>query len=326
MVRIARLGFIAALIAGSCGAALAAAAESYPVRPVRFILPFPPGGPTDILARVFGQKLGDNLGQQVVIDNRGGAGGIIACEIAMRAAPDGYTIMLGAVGTLAINPHLYAKVPYNPQRDFRPVSLLAATPYVLLVSPSIPARSVKELIAYARARPGQLNFGSGGVGTGNHLSGELFKLAADLDLAHVPYKGANLAIPDLLAGQVHMLFLNVLPALPHVKAGRLRALAVTSGRRSPSAPDIPTMAEAGIPGYETSSWHGVVVPAKTAAGVVKRVHAELSKIARQPEVKERLEAQGAEVIGSTPEEFAAWIRSENAKWSEVIRAAGIRAE
>jgi tripartite-type tricarboxylate transporter receptor subunit TctC len=234
--------------------------------------------------------------------------------------------MLGAVGTLAINPHLYAKLPYDPQRDFRPVSLLAATPYVLLLSPNVPARSVKELIEYARARPGQLNFGSGGVGTGNHLSAELFELAAGLDLAHVPYKGANLVVPDMLAGQVHMVFLNVLAALPHMKSGRLRALAVTTSRRSPSVPDIPTVAEAGIPGYDTSSWHGVVVPARTPDAIVQRLHAELAGIARHRDVRERLEALGAEVIGSTPEAFAAWIRSENAKWAKVIKAAGIRAE
>ena len=301
-------------------------AQTYPTRPIRLILPFPAGGPTDIVARSFGAKLGEALGHQVVPDNRGGAAGLIGAEIAARSAPDGYTLFLGAVGVMTLNPHLHQKLPYDALLDFRPVSLLSASPYILLVNQGVPARSVKELAALAKARAGKLNFASGGMGTGNHLSGELFKLAAGVDIVHVPYKGASLAVGDLIAGNVQMLFINVLPALPHVKAGRARALAVTSARRSPVMPDIPTFAEAGFPAVETSSWHGIVVPARVPDAIVKRLHGELAKIARLPEIKDRLEAQGAEVFGNTPEEFAAFIRSESARWGKVIRAAGIRAE
>lgn len=304
----------------------AVSADGYPTRPIRLILPFPAGGPTDIVARTFGAKLGEALGQQVVPDNRGGASGVIGAEIAARAAPDGYTLFLGAIGVMTLNPNLYRKLPYDPQRDFEPVTLLSASPYILLVNTGLPARSVKELVALAKGRQGQLNFASGGMGTGNHLSGELFKLAAGLDIVHVPYKGASLAVGDLIAGNVQMLFINVLPALPHVKSGRARALAITSKRRSPAAPDVPTFGEAGYPIVENGSWHGIVVPARVPAAIVKRLHGELAKIARQPDVKERLEAQGAEVIGSTPEEFAAFIVAERARWGKVIRAAGIKAE
>ena len=305
---------------------LSAAAADYPSRPIRLILPFPAGGPSDIVARTFGAKLGEALGQQVVPDNRGGASGVIAAEIAARAAPDGYTLFLGAIGVMTLNPHLYQKLPYDPQRDFRPVTLLSQSPYILLANPALPARSVKELVALAKSRPGRLNFASGGHGTGNHLSGELLKLAAGVDIVHVPYKGASLAVGDVIAGNVQLLFINVLPALPHVKSGRARALAITSKRRSPAAPDVPTFGESGYPAVENGSWHGIVVPAQVSAAVIQRLHGELAKIARQPEVKERLEAQGAEVIGNTPDEFAAFITSERARWGKVIRAAGIKPE
>jgi tripartite-type tricarboxylate transporter receptor subunit TctC len=227
---------------------------------------------------------------------------------------------------MTLNPHLHQKLPYDPLRDFRPVSLLSASPYILLVNQAVPARSVKELAALAKTRPGKMNFASGGMGTGNHLSGELFKLSAGVDIVHVPYKGASLAAGDLIAGNVQMLFINVLPALPHVKAGRARALAITSARRAPVAPDVPTFGEAGFPAVETSSWHGIVVPARVPDAIVRRLHGELAKIARQPEVKDRLEAQGAEVFGNTPDEFAAFIRAESARWGKVIKAARIKAE
>lgn len=323
---ILRFLFLAGLIAALSAPASAMAAAAYPDRPLRLILPFPPGGPSDIVARLFGQKLGETLGQTVVIDNRGGAAGNIACETTARATPDGYTLMQATVGTMAINPGLYAKLPYDPVLDFRPVSLLTATPYLLVVHPGVPARSVKELVAYVKSRPGQLNFASGGVGTGNHFSAELFRLAAGLDMVHVPYKGTGQALNDVLAGQVQMMFMNLLPALPQVKSGKLRGLAVTSGQRSPAAPDIPTIAETGVAGYESTSWHGIVVPAKTPAAIVKRLHGELARIARLPEVRKPLEAQGTTVIGSTPEEFAATIKAETAKWSGVIKTAGIKPE
>ena len=302
------------------------AADQYPTRPVRFILPFPPGGPTDVIARHFGQQLGEALGQQVVPDNRPGAAGIVGCEMAARAAPDGQTLLLGAVGNLAINPHLYAKLPYDPLRDFAPVSQLTATPYVLVVSTTIAPRTVKELIALAKAKPGQLNFASGGVGTGNHFSGELFKLRAGVDLIHVPYKGGNQALGDVIAGQIQMMFVSLLPALPHVKSGRLRALGVTTLMRSPAAPDVPTVAEAGVPGFETSSWHGVLVPVQTPRAIIQRLHAALAAIARQPATKDMMAAQGTDTIGSTPEAFARFIAAESDKWRDVIRKTGIKAD
>ncbi len=315
---IALLLIVAAPVSGS--------AQGYPSKPVRLILPFSAGGPTDIVSRLYAQKLSEALGQQFVADNRGGAGGIIACEMAARAVPDGYTLLMGAIGVLTINPHLRGKLPFDPQHDFQPVSLLSSSPYVLLVNTSVPARSVKELVALAQAKPGQLNYASGGVGTGNHLSGELFKLTAHVDLTHIPYKGASLAVGDLVAGQVQALFINVLPALPHVKAGRARALAVTSARRLPVAPEIPTFVESGYPAIVASSTYGLLAPARVPTAIVKRLHGELAQISRQPAVRERLEAQGAEVVGSTPEEFAAVIRSETERWGKVIRAAGIKAD
>jgi tripartite-type tricarboxylate transporter receptor subunit TctC len=303
-----------------------AAAAAWPDHPLRLILPFPTGGPTDIVARTFGQKLGEALGQQVVVDNRGGAAGVIACEIAARAVPDGYTLLLGVIGTMAVQPNLTAKLPYDAQRDFAPVSLLSESPYVFALSNTVNARSVKELVALAKASPGRLTFASGGVGTGNHLSAELFRITAGIDLVHVPYKGASLAITDVISGQIQIWFINLLPATPYVKANRIRALAVTSAKRAHSAPDIPTVAEAGYPTYETTSWHGILVPAKTPPAVVARLNAELVKIARQPELRELLGAQGSEVVGSTPEQFATKIKAESAKWAHVIKAANIKAE
>ena len=314
------------LLAAACGFVAAHAADNYPSRPVRLILPFPAGGPSDIISRLFAQKMSGSMGQQFVADNRGGAGGIIACESAARAAPDGYTLLMGAIGVLTINPHLREKLPFDPVRDFQPVSLLSSSPYVLLLSPAVPAGSVKELVALARARPGQLNYASGGVGTGNHLSGELFKLTAGIDLTHIPYKGASQALGDVMAGQVQALFVNVLPAIPHVKSGKVRALAVTAPRRSVALPDVPTFAETGYRTVEASSSYGLLAPARVAPAILKRLHDELNSITLQPDVRERLQAQGAEVIGSTPEQFAAFIRSETARWGKVIKTAGIRPE
>jgi len=309
-----------------CAGSAQAAGAVYPDHPLRLILPFPTGRPTDIVARAFGQKLGEALGQQVVIDNRGGAAGVIACDIAAHAVPDGYTLLLGVIGTMAVQPNLTAKLPYQPLRDFAPVSLLSASPYVFALSNTVQARSVKELVALAKASPGKFAYASGGVGTGNHLSAELFRITAGVDLVHVPYKGSSLAITDVISGQVQIWFLNLLPATPYVKANRIRALAVTSAKRAHSAPDIPTVAESGYPSYETTSWHGILVPVKTPAAVVTRLNAELVKIARQQELRDLLGAQGSEVIGSTPEEFTAKIKAESAKWAQVIKMANIRAE
>jgi len=309
-----------------CAGGAQAAGGVYPDHPLRLILPFPTGGPTDIVARIFGQKLGEALGQQVVIDNRGGASGVIACEIAARAVPDGYTMLLGVIGTMAVQPTLTPKLPYQPLRDFAPVSLLSESPYVFALSNTVAARSVKELVALAKAKPGQLTFASGGVGTGNHLAGELFRITAGIDLVHVPYKGASQAVTDVISGQIQVWFINLLPATPYIKANRVRALAVTGARRANSAPDLPTVAESGYPTYETTSWHGIVLPVKTPPAIVARLNAELVKIARQPDVRELLGAQGSEVIGSTPDEFAAKIRNETTKWARVIKAADIKAE
>ena len=320
---------VAALLAVALPVTAAAAQSSppnYPNKPIRLVVPFPPGGPSDLLARLFSVKLGEALGQQVVVDNRGGAAGAIACEIVKRATPDGYTLLQATVGTLSINPELYPKLPYDPARDFRPVTMLTSTPYLLVTYPGLPARSVRELVALVKSKPHQLNFASGGVGTANHFSMELLKLVAGLDIVHVPYKGTGQAVNDVLAGQVQMMFMNLLPAMVHVKAGRMRGLAVTSAQRSAAVPDIPTIAESGFPGYESTSWHGIVVPAKTPAALVMRLHDEFAKITRSPDVKGRLESQGAAVIGNTPEEFAATIKAETVKWTKVIRTAGIKAE
>jgi tripartite-type tricarboxylate transporter receptor subunit TctC len=313
--------FLFTVLFGGCGMAGAA---GYPDHPLRLILPFPTGGPTDIVARAFGQKLGEALGQQVVVDNRGGAAGVIACEIAARAVPDGYTLLLGNIGAMTVLPNLVPKLPYVPLRDFAPVSLLSESPYVFALSNTVNARSVKELVALAKANPGKLTFASGGVGTGNHLSAELFRITAGIDLVHVPYKGASLAATDVISGQIQIWFINLLPATPFMKANRIRALAVTSARRAHSAPEIPTVAESGYPTYETTSWHGIMVPVKTPATVVARLNAELVKVARQPELRELLGAQGSEVIGSTPEEFTARIKAETVKWAQVIKTANIR--
>jgi len=322
--RARRIGF-ALLAAGSLTCSTAWSANTYPDHPIRLMLPFPPGGPSDILARMFSQKLGEALGQQIVIDNRGGAAGAIACEIAKGATPDGYTLLQATVGTMSINPSLYPKLAYEPLRDFAPVSLLAETPYILVVHPGVPAKSVKELVAYAKTRPGQLNFASGGVGTGNHFSAELFRISAGIDIVHIPYKGSGLGQNDVIAGQVQMMFINLLPAMPHVTSGKLRGLGVTSAKRSNAAPEIPTIAESGFPGYASTSWHGVMVPAKTPAPIVKRLHGELVKVAQQSELRKRLNAQGTDVVGSTPEEFRTLIKTESEKWSKVVKAAGITA-
>jgi tripartite-type tricarboxylate transporter receptor subunit TctC len=304
----------------------APALAAYPDRPIRLMLPFPPGGPSDIVGRMIAQKLGESLGQQVVVDNRGGAAGNIACEIAKLAAPDGYTLLQATVGTMSINPGLYKNLPYDPLRDFAPISLMTETPYLLVVNPKVPANNVKELVALAKAQPGKLNFASGGVGTGNHFSGELFKSLAGIDIVHIPYKGSGVGQNDVLSGQVQMMFINLLPALPFVNQGRLRGLGVTSAKRSGAAPQIPTIAESGFPNYQSTSWHGIVAPAKTPAPIIKLLHAEMVKITQQADVKQRMSGQGTDLIGSTPEEFRKLIQVEAAKWAGVIKAAGIKPE
>jgi len=304
----------------------ARAADAYPAKPVRFVVAFPPGGGTDIIARSIAQKLAERIAQQVVVDNRPGAGGNIGTDIVAKSAPDGYTMLMGSAGPLAINASLFGKMPFDPIKDLAPVTLAASTPNVLVVHPSLRAATVKELIALAKARPGEINFASSGHGTPAHLAGELFNSMVGVKMVHVPYKGAAPALADLLGGQVQLMFSTMPPALPHVKDGKLRALAVTSAKRSPAAPDLPTLDEIALPGFEANTWHGVVVPAGTPRAIIARLNREIVAILHLPDVVERFSSQGAEALGSTPEEFAAYIRSETLKWAKVVRDSGAKAE
>src|SRR5882672_2371924 len=305
--------------------ASAQTSDAWPSKPLRFILPFPPGGGTDILGRLIAERLTAGLGQPVVTENRGGAGGNVGAEAAAKSPPDGYTIVLVAP-SLAISPSLYSKLNYDPVKDFAPVSLVATVPNVMITNPSVPAASLKEFIALAKGKPGEMNFGSGGSGTSNHLAGELFNIVAGVKLVHVPYKGVNLAMNDVLSGRVQLVFIGVPAAVPHIKAGRLRALALASTQRSAVLPDVPTVDEAGLPKFEVTTWYGILTPAGTPKPVVARLNGELGKIMHSPELKERLEALATDPLTSTPEEFADLIRREIAKWGEVVREAGLKAD
>ena len=300
-------------------------AQNYPAKPIRMIVAYPPGGGTDIVGRMVAQKLAGNFGQTVVIDNRGGAAGNIGSEIAARSAPDGYTVLMGNVAPNAINVSLYARLAYDPVRDFAPVSLVASTPNILVVQPSLPVKAVSDLVALAKARPGALNYPSAGLGSSSHLAGELFDSIAAVKMVHIPYKGGGPALTDLLGGQVQLMFATMPAAMPHVRSGRLRAIAVTSAKRSQAMPELPTIGET-LQGYEASTWYGLLAPAGTPRAIVMALHAEIVKILRVAETKERLLAQGFEPVGGTPAEFGAYIKAEIAKWAAVIKAAGIRAE
>ena len=289
------------------------------------IVAYPPGGGTDIVGRMVAQKLAENVGQTVVIDNRGGAAGNIGSEIAARSAPDGYTVLMGNVAPNAINVSLYAKLAYDPVRDFAPVSLVASTPNILVVQPSLAVKTVGDLVALAKAKPGTLNYPSAGLGSSSHLAGELFDSLAAVKMVHIPYKGGGPALTDLLGGQVQLMFATMPAAMPHVKSGKLRAIAVTSAKRSQAMPELPTIGET-LKGYEASTWYGLLTPAGTPRPVVMALHTEIVKILSVAETKGRLLAQGFEPVGGTPEEFGAYIKSEIAKWARVIKAAGIRAE
>ena len=324
---------IASLLRLTLGALLAvmavpalAQAPAYPTKPIRLVVPFPAGGTTDILARAVAQKLTEAWGQPVIVDNRPGAGGNIGSELVAKAAPDGYTLEMGTVGTHAINASLYAKMPYDHVKDFVPVILIAGVPNVLVVYPSVPVNSVAELIAYAKANPGKLNFASSGSGTSIHLSGELFKVMSGVQMTHVPYKGSAPAVQDLLGGQVQLMFDNLPSALPHIKAGKLRALAVTSAQRAPVLPDVPTIAEAALPGFEASSWFGVLAPAGTSPAIVVKLNAEIAKWLASPEAKEKLQSQGANAAGGPPENFAKHIAAETAKWAKVVKESGAKVD
>ena len=303
----------------------ALAADPYPARPVRMIVAVPPGGPADILARLVAPKLTDALGQTVVVDNRPGANGNIAYEMAARAPADGYTFVLVAAGVV-INPSLYREVRYHPLRDFTAITQGISVPNILIVHPAVPAASVSELVALAKSRPGKIAFASAGNGTSGHLALELFKQRAGIDVTHVPYKGGGPALAELVAGQVQALFSLALAATQQVKAGRARALAISSGKRSPVAPELPTVAELGFPGYEVVGWFGWLAPAQTPAPIVARLNVEIVKALNAPDVRERLLSQSSEPVGNTPREFAAFMKSESEKWAGVIKRAGIRME
>jgi tripartite-type tricarboxylate transporter receptor subunit TctC len=306
--------------------ALSAQAQPYPNKPIRLICPFPPGGAVDIASRSVAQALSQQLGQPVTVDNRPGAGGNIGAEIVAKAAPDGYTLLMATSNILAINPALYSKVPFDSLKDFAPVSMVVSLNNVLVLNPNVPYKSVQEVIAAARAQPGKLTYASSGNGTSIHLSGELFKSMAGVDMLHIPYKGSAPAVTDLLAGQVNMMFDNIPSSLPHIKAGKLRALAVTGSKRASSLPDLPTIAEAAIPGYESYVWFGVVAPAGTPPEVIKRLNAELAKAAVTPEFRDRLTGQGYDVLSTSPEQMTASIRSEMAKWGKIVKASGAKVD
>lgn len=302
---------------------LAAQTDTYPSRPIRIVVAFTAGGTTDIIARLVGKKMTEAWGQPVVIENRPGAGGNLGSSVVAKAPADGYTLLIGSVGPLAINATLYPNMPYDHLKDFVPICLVAEVPNMLVVHPSVPAQSVQELVTLARQRPGALNYGSTGNGTTGHLSGELLNEQAKIDLVHIPYRGAT-AVTDLLGGQIQLMFATIPSVIQHVRAGSLRAIAVTSSRRSAALPDIPTVAEAGYSGFEASSWFGFVAPTGTPDPIIRKLHAQIASIVKMPDINEQLSSQGADPVGSTPEEFGQYMRRETEKWAKVVKASGIR--
>ena len=325
LIHTAILAMLAAPMANAA-AAQGAPTSSYPDKPLRLIVPFPPGGGNDILARTVGQRLVEVLGQQVVVDNRGGAGGAIGATLAANAPPDGYTLFLGSVGNLAQTPALKDNLSYNPVRDFAPVSLVATSSFILAVNPGVAAKSVRELIALAKASPGKLNYASAGTGSSLHMAAELFKYATGTDMLHVPYKGTGPAMTDLIGGRVQLIFSTMPPALPHVKAGRLRALGVTTAKRAAAAPEVPTIAESGVKGFNVANWQGILVPIKTPGTIVRKLNRDVLATLKLPGMSEALAKQGLESAGGTPEEFGALIKAEIAKYTQVVKAAGIHVD
>ena len=299
-------------------------AQSYPTKTVRLVVPFSPGGSTDVTARLLAQKLTEAWRQQVIVDNRAGAGGNIGAESVARAATDGYTLLLATTGVMAINHKLYKSLSYDSLKDLAPVTQIGGLPLILIVHPSLPAKSVKDLVAMAKAKPGALSFASSGVGSATHMTAELFRMMAGIDMVHVPYKGSGQAMTDLISGQVGVAFDQITSSIGHVQSGKLRALAVTSAKRFPSVPNLPTVAEAGVAGYESVSWNGIAAPARTPREIIDRIQSEVARALQQADMKERFLKDGIEPIGSTPEQFAAHIRSERAKWEKVVDRAGIK--
>jgi len=307
-------------------ASATAHAQNYPAKSVKMIVPFPAGGPTDIVARLLGQKLGETWGQSVVIDNRPGGGGVIAGQLAAKSPSDGYTIFLGGITTLVLSTYVHKNRPYDSLREFLPVTQTTLQPLLLMVHPSLPVKTVQEYLALARARPGQINYGTSGPGGSGHLAGELLRSITGINIVHVPYRGQPPALNDLLAGQVQSMLGAPLAVIPHIRSGKIRALAVTGQKRSLAAPSVPTFAEAGLPGYDASTWNGIMVPAGTPRAIIERLHSDIVKILRAPGNQERLATDGSIAIASTPEEFASFINAEHAKWSKVVRDANIRIE
>jgi tripartite-type tricarboxylate transporter receptor subunit TctC len=320
------LAFVLALMPAMAPPAGAQAPGAYPSRPVRLVVPFPPGGPLDIVGRTLAQKLTETWGQSVVVDNRPGAGGNIGADLVAKSPPDGYTVLMGALSTHAVNPSLYAKMPYDAVKDFAPITLVAITPNVLVVNAALPVNSAMEFIAYAKANSGKLAFGSGSNGSAGHLAGELFKVDTGAEIVHVPYKGGAPATQALLAGDTQFMFDNLANAMPQVKAGKLKALAVTTAERSKLAPELPTMAEAGLTGFDISTWFGLFAPAGTPNDVIAKWNAEVVKILNSPEMRERLVAQGAEPAPMTPEQFAAFVKSEIPKYARIVKASGAKVD
>jgi len=303
-----------------------AQAQGFPNKQIRLVAPSAPGDAPDVIARLVAEKLSTALGQPVVVDNKPGAGGVVGSEFVAKAPADGYTLIMGNAGSHGINAAVYAKLPYDIQRDFAPVSQVAVAPNIFIVNPTVPANTIQEFIAYAKKKPGQLNYASGGNGSSSHMSMELLKTMGGIDVAHVPYKGSTPALTDLIGGQASIMVVNLPPALPHVKSGRLRALAVTTKARSPLLPDVPTVAESGLPNFETVAWFGVFAPSATPREIVARLSTEIAKIAKSPEMQERLIALGAEPVGGSPEEFAAIIARDIAKWTTLAKSVGIRVD
>jgi tripartite-type tricarboxylate transporter receptor subunit TctC len=315
--------FVAAIAASAC---MTAGAQEYPAKTIRYIVPFAPGGMTDILGRVVGQKLSEAWGQQVIVDNRPGAAGGVGSAIAAKAPPDGYTVLGGTISSHAINVSLYSSLPYDPLKDFIPITQYVSLPNMLVVHPSLPVKTIRDVIGLAKAKPKQLTYASAGSGTSQHLSGELFSVMAKVELVHVPYKGSSPGLADLVGGQVLMFFDNITTSLPLAKAGKIRAIAVTTIKRSSVAPELPTIAESGLPGYDVSSWQGVFVPAGTPRPIVTKLHTEIVRIIGLPDVKERLNGMGADTVGSTQEQFTAYVKAEIAKWAALVKQTGAKVD
>ena len=315
-----------AALLGTCGSGLAQDAQSYPDKPIRIIVPFAPGGSSDVLARSLGQKLTEMWGQQILVDNRPGAGGNIGAAEAAHAEPDGYTLLLVDVGTITISPSIYSNLGYDPEKGFAPVTMVAVSPHALVVNPSVPVNSVEELVAYAKANPDTLNFASAGNGTAVHLAGEQFQQMTGTQWTHVPYKGGAAALIGIVGGEVDLTLNGLLATLPHIKSGKLKALAVAGSHRASAMPDLPTVSEAGVPGFQSGSWQGLLAPAGTPPNIVAKLNDAVVKVLNEPDMKQRLADQGAEVVANTPEEFAVFIRDDKAKWAKIVKDSGVKVE